>query len=217
MRNPFLLTSNTIGQCYITLTIILFCFSRQTSPLFSVLGRREEIHFIVFVTYFSTMSDRSLTVCHIIFWVISFAKLLHFQHWYIIILWFYCIIHLLKQLIITVSHFCQHISSCWSWPHFVTSFKFSVFVADHDICAAKDGLPLICCQLFISIRSFAVFSVTCVEEGILRLHQGIGSEALRRSILETLARSSAFSAAQSLQFWTVFMQFSFIHFESITH
>ena len=34
----------------------------------------------------------------------------------------------------------QYISSCGFQPHFVTLFKISVFVADHDICAAKDGL-----------------------------------------------------------------------------
>jgi hypothetical protein len=50
----------------------------------------------------------------------------------------------------------------------------------------------ICCQLFISTCSFAVFSVTCVEKGILRLHHGIGSEPLRCSVLERLARSAAF-------------------------
>jgi hypothetical protein len=63
----------------------------------------------------------------------------------------------------------------------------------------------ICRQDFIFTLSFAVFSVMFVEEGILRLNPSIGSEALRRSVLERLAHSSAFLAAPPLSFSTVFM------------
>ena len=154
------------------------------------------------MTYFSTMSDRWLTVCHIIFWVISFAKVLHFQYWYIIILCFYCIIHLLKHLIITVSHFCQHISLCWleltsslrsrflfllqitisAQQRMVYSFVLSGFHFYSFVCSVFSHVP-------------KKESLACTKASVRRLSD----------TLERLARSSAISAAPSLQFSTVLM------------
>ena len=64
--------------------------------------------------------------------------------------------------------------------HFVTSFKISVFVADHDICAAKDG------SFLSTLSGFHFHSFVC-------------------SAFSHVCRSSTFSAAPSLHFSSVFM------------
>ena len=106
---------------------------------------------------------------YITFWVIRFAQLLQFQHWYIIILWYHCII-----IFIEVAH--HH---CFS---FVTTYLLLLifdpsslrhFVVDQDFCFCcrsryllRKGrfIPFLCCQSFIFTHSFAVFSVLCVDE-----------------------------------------------------
>ena len=161
------------------------------------------------MTYFSTMSDRWLTVCHIIFWVISVAQLLHFQHWYIIILWFYCIIHLLKQFIITVSQFCQDISSCWFWTHFVSLRSRFLFLLQITISAQQRMVhSFICCQVFIFTRSFALFSVMCAEAPPFRLLHHYTSRLFSCSACAEVFYHSFWVARSFIYSFT----HSFIHF-----
>ena len=144
-------------------------FSSNVPPLLCFgTTRRNSLHCIYDLFYHNERS--SFDCMSLIFWMISFAKLLHFQHWYIIILWFYCIIHLLKHLIITVSHFCQHVSSCWFWTHFVSPRSRFLFLLQITISAQQRMVhSFICCQVFIFTRSFALFSGMCAEAPPFRL------------------------------------------------
>ncbi len=138
MRKCFLWTYNTIGQCYITLTIILFSFSLQMSPLSSVLGRQEEIHFIVVMTYFST-NEPSLIECashHILSdKFCSIASLSTLIYYYIVISLHNNIywstsssLLIIFVNIFPLADFDLTLSLRW---------RFLFFVVDHDICAAK--------------------------------------------------------------------------------
>jgi len=113
------------------------------SPLSSVLGRREEIHFIVFMTSFST-NEPSLIECashHILSDVLcSIASLSTLIYYNIVIslhnniywstsssLLIICVnIFPLADVVLTLS----------------LRSRFLFFVVDHDICAAKDSLFL---------------------------------------------------------------------------
>ena len=125
---------------------------------------------------------------YIIFWEIHFTQLLQFQHWYIIILWFHCII-----IFIEVAHrHCFPFVSTYFLlllltSHFITSFKISIFVADHDSCAAKDGLFLyyIDTSSCLLVRLLC-FSVMSADEGILRCKDIFGA-------VDPLACSSHFA------------------------
>ena len=90
-----------------------------------------------------------------------------------------------------------------SLRHFVLRSRFLFLL---QITRSKGRLI----PLYIFSFSFLFVRLLCFQSPMpkkefVRLHQGIGSEALRRSVLERLTRSSAFSAAPSLQFSTVFM------------
>jgi hypothetical protein len=159
------------------------------------------------MTWFSTISDRSLigrTSNHILSdKFCSIASLSALISYYIVIL-----LHnnIYWSKLSSLFLICVNIFSFADFDltsSFRSRFLFLLLITTS--AQQRTIYSFICCQLLIVTRSFAVFSVTCVEEGILRLHQGIGSEARRRSVLERLAHSSAFSAAPSLQFSTVFM------------
>jgi hypothetical protein len=47
--------------------------------------------------------------------------------------------------------------------HFITSFKISIFVADHDSCAAKDGLFL----YYIDTSSCLLVRLLCFQSCLL--------------------------------------------------
>ncbi len=64
------------------------------SPLFSNMRLWERLHSML-----SWLSSLSRLLSDFTFWEIPFAQLLQFHHWYIIILWFHCII-----IFIEVSH-----------------------------------------------------------------------------------------------------------------
>ena len=136
-----------------------FSFSIVPHFLFGT-TRRISLHYGHNLTFRNGRSFRDCT--HITFRLISFAQLLQFKHWYIIILWFHCTI-----IFIEVAH--HH---CFS---FVTTYfillifdltsSLHIFAADQRFlfslqikisCSTGSVfIPLFCRQSFT--HSFAVF------------------------------------------------------------
>ena len=101
------------------------------------------------------------------------------------LIYYYIVILLHNTFIETPHHHCfSFLSTCFLLlilnSRRLTSFKISVFVADHDICAAKDDFFL------YMLSGFPFHSFVC-------------------SVFSPVCRSSAFSAAPSLHFSTVFV------------
>ena len=110
-------------------------FSFSIVPLF-LFGttRRISLHYGHNLTFRNGRSFRDCT--HITFRLISFAQLLQFKHWYIIILWLNCIILFIEA----AHHHCFSFVTTNFLLLILTSLLHFVFVADQDICAAKDVL-----------------------------------------------------------------------------
>jgi hypothetical protein len=222
MRKCFLWTSNTIGQCYITLTIILFSFSRQMSPLSSVLSRQEKIHFIVFMTYFST-NEPSLIEC-------ASHNLLSHK---------FCSIASLSTLIYYYIVISLHNNIYWSTSSslliiFVNIFpladfdltlslrwRFLFFVVDHDICAAKDSLPF-----YVVKTSFLLFRLLCFQSRVSKKE----SFAWTQASVQWLSDARSWSGSHAAPLFRLLHHYSswlfscsacptlsFIHFDSFTH
>ena len=113
------------------------------SPLSSVLGRREEIHFIVFMTSFST-NESSLIECashHILSdKFCSIASLSTLIYYYIVISLHNNIYWSTSSSLLVI---CVSISPLADVDLTLSlRSRFLFFVVDHDICAAKDSLFL---------------------------------------------------------------------------